>query len=218
MDANFLKLLKSKCKELEIPFQGVPPIKLNKITNQNHQGVVLILSEIKYYKVEDILSQVYESGELPLFVILDGVTDIHNMGAIARTAWATGAHAIIVPHKGSASINAEAIKKSAGALMHIPVCRAINLKESVNFLKNSGLNIVSLGLEKESKWLHQLEAKQPLAIIMGSEGKGVTEKSLLISDEIIKIPMVNSFDSYNVSVAAAMVLYETMKQRMNIEL
>ncbi len=214
IDVKFLRSLKEKCIELEIPFQGVPQVKLDKITTKNHQGVVLILSQIKYYKSEDILSQVYDKGEIPLFLILDGVTDIHNIGAIARTAWASGVHALIVPHKGSASINADAIKKSAGALLHIPVCRTINLEDTINFLKNNGLKTVCLGLNSKSKMSYELDALQPLAIVMGDEGKGISEKITNISDETVTIPMVNDFDSYNVSVATAMILYETMKQRL----
>lgn len=214
VEIGFLKQLKELCIAYEVPFQGVPQVKLDKITTKNHQGVIMVLSQIKYYKTEDILSQVYEDGEVPLFMLLDGVTDIHNIGAIARTAWATGVHAIIVPHKGSASINADAIKKSAGALLHIPVCRTINFVDTVNFLKNNGLKIVSLGLSNESVLLHDLNAKQPLAIIMGDEGAGLSEDVTALSDEIVKIPMVKAFDSYNVSVASAMVLYECMKQRL----
>ncbi len=212
--SDYIIKIKELCSKADIPLQFVPSVKLNKITNQNHQGIILLLSSIDYYNVEDILSQVYENGDLPLFMVLDGITDIHNIGAIARSAWGTGVQALIIPNKGNAVVNSAAIKKSAGALLHLPVCRTNNLEETVNFLKKNGLNIVSLGLEGKSKWLHELKACQPMAIIMGAEGEGISEITKSLSDEIVKIPIKNNFDSYNVSVAAAMVLYETMKQRM----
>lgn len=205
--------IKGICKEKEIPFQDVPVEKLNRLTRKNHQGVVLVAAEITYYKVEDILSDVYDKGEMPLFLVLDGVTDVHNFGAIARTAWGCGVHAIIMATKGNATINDVAIKKSAGALMHLPVCRTFNLKSSLNFLKENGLKIVSSALNKTSKFVFELDAKQPLAIVMGSEGEGVSKEVLSLSDSSIKIPITNDFDSFNVSVATGMVLYEMFKQR-----
>lgn len=213
IEEGFSKQIKTICKEMGVPYQVVPVEKLNRMTKKNHQGVILQAAEITYYTVEDILSNVYDKGEIPLFLVLDGVTDIHNFGAIARTAWGCGVHAIIIPTKGNAMINEAAIKKSAGALLHLPICRTFNLKSSLNFLKENGLKIVSSALNNTSKFVFNLDAKQPLAIIMGSEGEGVSNEVLAFSDITIKIPMANDFDSFNVSVASGMILYELLKQR-----
>jgi 23S rRNA (guanosine2251-2'-O)-methyltransferase len=196
----------------EIPVQFVPIEKLNQFGSA-HQGIAAVVSPISFYKTEDILSQVYERGEDPLFIVCDGITDVRNFGAIARTAHAAGVHAIIIPQTETASINAEAVKASAGALLKIPVCREKNLVQAVKNLKLNGIHIL-VAEAVGSKFIFEADLKIPSAIILGSEGEGVSKEFLKLADELVKIPMMNDFNSYNVSVAAGMILYEVMKQRL----
>ncbi len=199
--------------QFEIPTQYVPVQKLNKLCRNNHQGVVAFASLIPYYSVEDVLSSAYESGEPPLFLILDQVTDVRNFGSIARSAACGGAHGIIVPAKGSAAINAEAIKTSAGALNDIPVCKVRFLIDSIEYLQSNGLQVVASTLD-ESLPVQELDLTIPTAIIMGSEDKGVSPKYLEAANQAFRIPMSGKVDSYNVSVASGIVLYEALRQRM----
>jgi len=198
--------------DLEIPFQFVPVEKLNRLSRQNHQGVITYLSEITYQKLEDLVPFVYEQGRVPLFLILDRITDVRNIGAIARTAECAGADGLVIPAKGSARINSDAIKTSAGALYKVPVIRSDNVKESIHFLKNSGLKIIA-ATEKAGKPYTEMLYHEPLALILGSEGEGISEEYLKLSDGTIRIPVSGEIGSLNVSVACGVLLYEIIRQR-----
>jgi len=200
-------------REHQISCQYVPIEKLDRLTGKNHQGVVAYLSEIIYHKIENLLPSLFEKGVVPLVVVLDEITDVRNMGAIIRTAECAGADAVIVPQKGSALINAETMKASAGALNIIPVCREPNLKETMNFLKSSGLQIIAC-TEKSSELYNKVDFTIPTAIIMGSEGTGITSEVLRQCDAQVRIPIQGKIDSLNVSVSAGIILYEAVRQRM----
>ncbi|MEX2588717.1 MAG: 23S rRNA (guanosine(2251)-2'-O)-methyltransferase RlmB [Chitinophagales bacterium] len=200
-------------REQDIPVQRVPVQKLNKLCTANHQGMLGILSQIKYYQIQDILDQAYSEGRDPLFIVLDHVSDVGNFGAIARTAKCCGVDAIVTPLKGGALITGDAIKASAGALNTLPVCRARFLDEAIALLKLNGLQIIAADI-KGNKNLHELDMKIPLAIVLGSEDKGLSRKVEEAADHLFKIPMQSDFDSLNVSVSAGMILYELMRQRL----
>ena len=204
--------LKKLIRETNTPFQYIPVEKLNRITRKNHQGVAGFISLIPYQQVSDIVQDIFEKGEIPLILILDRITDVRNFGAIARSAECAGAQAVVISEKGSAAINADAIKASAGALNNIPICKERNLKEVIFYLKNSGLKIISCS-EKGEKLFYQSKLSDPVAIIMGSEEDGVSEEYLKRSDEVVKIPMFGNIESLNVSVAAGIILFETIRQR-----
>lgn len=208
------KELLAKLKNTQIPFQFVPVEKLNRISRKNHQGVIAFQSPIKYYEAEEIVTRCFEEGKNPLILILDGVTDIRNFGAIARTAECVGVDAIVIPSKGSAQINADAIKTSAGALHKIPVCRSMDFKKTIKNIKNSGLEIYA-ATEKSDTLYTKLDYKNPAAIILGAEDKGISEDLISIADFHIKIPIFGSIKSLNVSVAAGVILYEVIKHRNN---
>ncbi len=197
----------------EIPFQYVPLEKLNRITNKNHQGVVGYLSSITYQKIKKLLPLIFEKGKIPLILILDRITDVRNFGAIARTAECSGVDAIIISKKGSAQINADAIKTSAGALHKIPVCREVDLKVAIDYLRESGLQVIAC-TEKTTELYSQQDYTLPVAIILGSEEDGVSSEYLNLSDAHAKIPLMGNIGSLNVSVAAGVILYEAVRQRM----
>lgn len=199
-------------KELELPFQFVPIEKLNRLSRQNHQGVISFVSEITYQRIEDIVPFVYEQGRMPLFLILDRITDVRNIGAIARTAECTGVDALIMPAKGSGQINSDAIKTSAGALYKLPVVRSQNLKDTLKFLKDSGISIFA-ATEKAVHDYTTVDYNKPLALILGSEGEGISEEYLKLTDSTLRIPVVGEIESLNVSVASGVVLYEVLRQR-----
>ncbi|MBN2174794.1 MAG: 23S rRNA (guanosine(2251)-2'-O)-methyltransferase RlmB [Bacteroidales bacterium] len=198
----------------EVPFQYVPKEKLNKLTRQNHQGIVAIVSPIAYSNIENLLPSVYESGKVPFLLILDKITDVRNLGAIARTAECAGVDAIVLPSRGSAMINADAMKTSAGALHQIPVCRQSNLKETIQFLKGSGIRVVGAS-EKAGLDFFDSDFSLPTAIVMGSEEKGISEEYLKLCDEVVKIPMPGKIASLNVAVAAGILMFEVVKQRLD---
>lgn len=203
---------KALVKEQNVAFQQVPIEKLNRITRKNHQGVIAVISPITYQDIEDLLPTIYEKGETPLLLMLDGVTDVRNMGAIARTAECAGVHAIIVPKKGSAEINPDAIKTSAGALYKIPVCRQDSLGRVAKFLIDSGVQLV-VSTEKTKESIYDVDYTTPSCIIMGAEDVGVSNDLIRISDKLAKIPMFGEIESLNVSVSAAVVIYEAVRQR-----
>lgn len=204
--------LRELIKEFNIPFQYVPVEKLNRLTQKNHQGVIAFISEITFQSIEDILPTIFEKGETPLILILDRITDVRNFGAISRTAECAGVQAIVIPSRGAAQVNADAIKTSAGALHKIPVCRSNNLKNTINYLKESGLSIVSC-TEKTNKFHYDIDLNQPCAIIMGSEEDGISPEYIKLSDQQAKLPLKGEIGSLNVSVAAGVILYEALRQR-----
>lgn len=205
--------LRKAIKDLDIPIQIVPPEKINRITGKNHQGVLAFLAQITYYETEDLLGQVFEKGKVPLVLILDRVTDVRNFGAIARSADCAGVDFIVIPSRGAAQINADAVKTSAGALNRIPVCREDNLKNIIDYLKESGLQIIACH-EKTDNYHFNADLTRPTAIIMGSEENGISNEYLKRSDMQVKIPMVGNIASLNVSVATGIILFEAVKQRL----
>jgi 23S rRNA (guanosine2251-2'-O)-methyltransferase len=210
---ELLNELRALLSEYNITAQQVPVEKLNRITMKNHQGVIAFISPIVYQKIEDIIPQIFEKGEVPLILVLDSITDVRNMGAIARTAECSGVHAIVVPAKGSAQINPDAIKTSAGALYKIPVCRHDNFMQTIKFLQESGLQLVCC-TEKTKEYIYTPDYTGPTAIIMGSEEDGVRNDIIRIADHLAKIPMFGEIESLNVSVATAVILYEAIRQRI----
>lgn len=204
--------LKSLLRSYDFPSQQVPIEKLNRITRKNHQGAIAFISPISYQRIEDIVPLVYEKGQTPLFLLLDGVTDVRNFGAIARTAECAGVHAIIVPKKGAAEINPDAVKTSAGALFKIPVCRHDSLTEVASFLQSSGIQLV-VATEKTEDSIYDVDYSMPSCIIMGAEDKGVSNELIRIADKLAKIPMFGEIGSLNVSVSAGVVMYEAIRQR-----
>ncbi len=199
--------------ERGIPVQKVPLEKLNRITTKVHQGVIAFISSVNYAKISNVIADIYEKGEVPFVLILDRITDVRNFGAIARTAESAGVHAIVVPAKGAAQINADAMKTSSGALNFIPVCRENNLWQTVNELQQSGMQIVAC-TEKTNRSLYEIDFSVPTAIIMGSEEDGISDNLLEKSDFNAKIPMNGKIGSLNVSVACGIILYEAVRQRL----
>lgn len=206
------KAMRQLCKQHDVPLHIVPKDRIDFITKKNHQGVVGILSYVHYQNIEDVFPMIYDKGEVPLLVILDGVTDVRNMGAIARSAEAMGAHALIVPQKKTAQINAEALKTSAGALTSLPVCRTASLGNAVDYLLMNGVQVVAADL-KGKEPLHELDLTLPTAIVMGAEDEGV-RPHILRKSTAFYIPMAGTTDSFNVSVAAGIILYESKRQRL----
>ncbi len=200
-------------RDHRIPVQRVPAQKLQRYTRKNHQGVVCLLSAITYSSLDHIIAHCFETGVSPLIVVLDRITDVRNFGAVARSADCAGAHAIVVPGKGSAQITEDAIKTSAGALNFIPVCRAPNLETCLKELQQQGLQIVSC-TEKAKQLVYQCDLTPPTAIVMGSEEDGIGYNLLQASDHQVKVPMQGNIGSLNVSVATALILYECVRQRI----
>src|SRR5690554_1680324 len=215
LNGGLLIELKTLIRERNISYQQVPIEKLNRLTRKNHQGVVAIISPITYQRIEDIIPMVYEEGEVPLILMLDGVTDIRNFGAIARTAECAGINAIVVPQKGSAEINPDAIKTSAGALFKIPVCRVDSLYKTAKFLQESGLQLVSC-TEKTDDTIYQPDYTLPSVLILGSEERGISDDLIRISEHLAKIPLFGEIASLNVSVSTGVVVYEAIRQRTKI--
>ena len=209
-----IKEILDLCKKREIYYQYVPEVKINSLTRTNHQGVVAITALIQYYQVQDIIDYVFEKGEEPLLLILENVTDVRNLGALARTALGLGVHAIIFPKKESAAINDVAMKISAGALLKIPVCRVENLASTIKDIKNNGIKVIGLD-GTASLFINEANLSGPLAIIAGSEDEGITNPTIRLVDELVKLPMNAELESYNVSVATAMALYEVNRQKLN---
>ncbi len=195
-----------------INYQMVPQEKLNRITRKNHQGVIAQVAVIEYHTLEQVLPSIYDQGETPLLVILDRITDVRNLGAIARSAEVAGAHAIVIGEKSSAPVNADAIKTSAGALARIPVCKEKDLLESITFLSQSGIKVVAC-TEKSGTTIYDADLTGPVAILMGSEDKGITPLLLKMASEKAAIPQKGKTGSLNVSVATGIVLFEALRQR-----
>ncbi len=207
-----LKELLAIAKENGVPIQFLPQEKFRIYSYKNHQGVIAVLSPITYQKIENILPAIYEKGEDPFILVLDEVSDVRNFGAISRTAECAGVHAIVIPDKGSAAINSDAVKASAGALYQIPVCRVHSLQAAVDLLKESGLQLIAAS-EKSDKDYTGVNFTGPLAIVMGSEENGVSHKILKLCNDTARIPILGSIDSLNVSVAAGILLYEALRQK-----
>ena len=199
-------------KENGIPFQYVPLEKLNRLTVKNHQGVVAFFSKISYTRLEDMVPFVFESGRTPLFLVMDGVTDVRNLGAAARTAECAGADGLVISAYGSAQVNEDAIRASAGALMRLSVCRVTGLRPALGYLKQSGIKVIGAAEQAKINYF-DADLKIPLALIMGSEGKGLSADTLKSCDLLVSIPMMGNIASLNVSVAAGVLLFEALRQR-----
>lgn len=210
---DVVEQIKNLAAQQQVPINKVPVEKLNGFNISNHEGCVALLSKIRYQDLQQVISFVVERGEAPLLLILDGITDIRNIGGIARTALCTGVHAIIIPDKGVGALNEDAITASAGALEQIAVCRVNSLMKAVDELHLNGINAFASEMKADKK-LSDIDLAEPCAIVMGSEDKGIHPALMRICDERFRIPMKGNFDSLNVSVATAMILYEAMKQRM----
>lgn len=212
LQGNLVFELKTKIKEASLPFQYVPVEKLNSMTRNNHQGVVATISPITYHKVEELLPGILEQGKVPFLLMLDHVTDVRNMGAIVRTAECVGADAIIVPDHGSAQLSGDAVKSSSGALLRLPICREQNLKTVVNLAHQMGLQVCA-ATEKGATSYLQVDFTQPTLLIMGAEEKGISSDLLKLSDVRAQLPIKGNVQSLNVSVAAAVFMYEVLRQR-----
>lgn len=195
-----------------VPVNKVPEEKLRNFNAEGHNGVIGVLSTIHYHALQDVISLVVEKGETPLFLILDGITDIRNIGGIARTAYCCGVHAIIIPEKGVGALNEDAIQTSAGALEKLTICRVNSLMKAVDELHLNGIKVYASEMTAE-KTIDRCDFSEPCAIVMGGEENGVYPALMKICDEKIKIPMKGGFESLNVSVATGMILYEVMRQR-----
>ena len=206
--AKLWKLVRLK----RINYKHVPLEKINRLTKKNHQGVFAFISPIDFYNIEDIIPTLYEDGKNPLILVLDRITDIRNFGAISRTAECAGVDAILIPEKNTAAINGDAIKTSAGALHKIPICRTWNLKLALQFIKDSGIQLISCTQNTEDN-IYKLDHRPPTAIIIGSEENGISPEFLKMSNSKAKIPMYGKIASLNVSVATGIILYEVIKQR-----
>jgi 23S rRNA (guanosine2251-2'-O)-methyltransferase len=204
--------IRTLCKEHQIPMQFVPVEKLNSFTKANHQGVIAFAALVNYLPLQQIIDFTVGNGDVPLFLMLDGVTDVRNIGAIARTALCCGAQAIIIPDKGVGALNEEAMKSSAGALEHIHICRVTSLMKAIDELHLNGIKVFASEMTAPKK-IYDLDVKEPCCIVMGGEEHGVYPAVMKICDELFHIPMVGKFESLNVSVATGMILYEAMKQR-----
>ena len=204
---------KKIAEQFKIPVNKVPLQKINSFNISDHDGCVALKGKIKYQDLQEVISFVVERGKVPLFLILDGITDIRNIGAIARTAYCSGVHAIIIPDKGVGALNEDAIATSAGALEKISVCRVTSLMQTVDELHLNGISVFASEMKAAGK-IFDMSFDLPCAIVMGSEDKGILPALLRICDEQFNIPMKGDFESLNVSVAAGMILYEVMRQRM----
>lgn len=212
LQGDLSKELFATLKSHDIAVQRVPMERLDRFTRKNHQGVIAFLSAITYERIEDIIPFLYESGKDPFILVLDGITDVRNFGAIARTCEVAGVDAIVIPAKGSVTVNADAVKTSAGALMKIPVCKEQNLTSAIQFLKNSGIRVVA-ATERGADNYTDVAYNGPVAIVMGAEDTGVSNDNLRIADNLVKIPQYGTIGSLNVSVAAGILIYEVLRQK-----
>lgn len=206
--------LRHACKKAGVQLQYIPKERFARYTRENHQGVVALMSALpNYHTLADLLPKIIARGEVPLLVILDGITDVRNFGAIARTAEAAGAHAIIVAQKGVAHINGDAMKASAGALATLPVCRETSLAVVLDLLGMNDIQVLASDLKGHAR-LQDIDMTEPTALIIGSEDEGVSKHLLIRADSRFKLPMAGTTDSFNASVAAGMMLYEVLRQRI----
>lgn len=215
LESDRVASIREGAKDKDIPIQFVPEVRLQRfVPNGNHQGIVAMLSVVSYQKLEEIILRVQEAGEIPLFVMLDGVKDVRNFGAIVRTAECMGAHAVIVPSQGSAAANADAVKVSAGALNHLPICREGNLMDSLLLLQSYEIKTYGC-TEKAGDNLYTGKFAEPCCLVFGSEEKGMSKQILKRVDKLIGIPLQGNISSLNVSVAVGMVLSEALRQRIS---
>ena len=206
--------LLSVTREYNVPVQRVPVERINKVTRKNHQGVIAFMAAVDYYHVDDIVPALYDEGINPLVVVLDGVTDVRNFGAIARTCECAGVNGIVIPERNSVSVNADAVKTSAGALNYLPVCRERNLVKAVQYLRDSGFKVMGAS-EKTDLNYTKADFTGPVAIVLGAEDTGISTDVLKLCDTLVAIPEFGQINSLNVSVAGGIMIYEVVRQRLN---
>lgn len=217
LDGPLAKELIQLARQNSIVIQRVPAEKLDKITRKNHQGVIALTAAISYYSLGHLVPQLYEEGVLPFVVVLDGITDVRNFGAIARTCECAGADAIVIPQHGSVSVGGDAVKTSAGALLHLPVCRDFSTLAAVKYLKKSGFKIVAVS-EKADINYTTVSYTEPVALVLGAEDQGISADVLAECDTFVSIPMFGNIGSLNVSVAAGVLIYEVVRQRLQADM
>lgn len=217
LSGDLARELTEQLKHYDIPVQKVPVEKLNRITMKNHQGVIALLAAVPYHKLDHVVPEIYEKGKTPFIVVLDGVTDTRNFGAIARTCECAGVDAIVIPDRGSASVTPDAMKTSAGALLYVPVCRVKDLAKAVESLRDYGIQTVA-ATEKADLNYTEVDMSVPTAIIMGAEETGISEDVLRRCDALAAIPINGKIGSLNVSVAAGILMYEVVRQRNSSQL
>lgn len=210
LSKELVELLKSR----NIPIQRVPIERLERLTHKNHQGVIAFMSAVTYQHLEDMIPFIYDQGKDPFIVLLDGVTDVRNFGAIARTCECAGVDAIVIPSKGSVTVNADAIKTSAGALHILPVCKERSINQAIRFLQQSGVKVYA-ATEKAHEIYTNVTYQGPVAVVIGAEDTGISLDNLKICDEMVRIPLFGTIESLNVSVASSVLVYEIVRQRMN---
>lgn len=213
LGGDLAKELADKIKEYGVVCQKVPVERLNRITMKNHQGAIALLSPVAYNRLDYLIPQMYEEGKTPVVLVLDGITDARNFGAIARSADCAAVDAIVIPEKGSASVTGDAVKASAGALFYVPACRERDTATAVRQLKENGYLVVGAS-EKGAKSYVDVDFTVPVAIVMGAEDTGISHEVLRLCDELVSIPMLGNIGSLNVSVAAGVMLYEVVRQRL----
>lgn len=216
LKGELFRELLAELNENSVPFQYVPEEKLNRVSRKNHQGVIALMSPVTFYSLEDTVADIFEKGENPFILALDGVSDVRNFGAIVRSAECAGVHAILIPEKGSARIGSDAVKTSAGALHKMPVCRVSNFKKSMEYLQLSGITLFG-ATEKATDNYYNSDFNKPTCIIMGAEDTGLSNEIIKFCDNLIKIPILGEIESLNVSVAASVLIYEAVRQRLNNE-
>ena len=199
-------------REYDIPYQFVPQPKLDKITRKNHQGVIAFMAPVEFQKLTDVLPGLFEKGTIPFILLLDSLTDVRNFGAIVRTAEGAGVDAIVIPQKHFARISEDAVKTSAGALYKVPVCRTSDMLSTVDYLHNSGVQLVAV-TEKTDQIYYDADFTMPSALVMGSEDTGISGKLMDKIDKTVRIPLAGDIESLNVSVAAGIIMYEVVRQR-----
>ncbi len=212
LGGDLARELFAKIKEYGVLTQRVPAERLNRITMKNHQGVVAMVSPVTYHRLENLLPSLYEEGANPFLIVLDGLTDTRNFGAIGRTADCSGVDGIVIPERNSVSVTSDAVKTSAGALFYVPVCRERDLVSAVRMLRDSGVKVVG-ATEKGAQDYTEIDYTVPVAIVMGSEDTGISDEVLRLCDELAAIPMLGNIGSLNVSVAAGVMMYEAVRQR-----
>jgi 23S rRNA (guanosine2251-2'-O)-methyltransferase len=204
--------LESLLRKQAINSSYVPVEKLNRLSDKNHQGVVAQISPIEFHDLDNLVMKVIESGTTPLFLLLDQISDVRNFGAIIRTAECTGVNGIIIQKKGGAPVNADTVKTSAGAVFKVPICKVDHIKDAMFHLQASGIKVIA-ATEKTDKMLYDVSFKEPCAIILGSEGRGINPSVLKLVDDKAKLPLLGEIESLNVSVACGAFLYEVVRQR-----
>lgn len=212
LGGDLARELMAVIKEYGVVTQRVPQERLNRITMKNHQGVIALMSPVTYHRLDNLLPSLYEDGINPFMLVLDGLTDTRNFGAIGRTADCSGVNGIVIPERNSVSVTPDAVKTSAGGLFYVPVCRERDLVSAVRFLKDSGVKVVAAS-EKAARDYTECDLTVPVAIVMGSEDTGISDSVLRLCDELVAIPMLGNIGSLNVSVAAGVMMYEVVRQR-----